>query len=74
MNSTNPGVVIPGQAEDRVYGAGNGLLTIARETMPLAWLGLHGYGERTGSTSPKIAINGYHIGKFLLRISREEKS
>jgi MFS family permease len=30
------------------YGAGNGLLTIARGTVPLAVFGPHGYGERTG--------------------------
>lgn len=30
------------------YGAGNGLLTIARGTVPLALFGPHGYGERTG--------------------------
>jgi len=30
------------------YGAGNGLLTIARGTVPLAIFGPYGYGERTG--------------------------
>jgi MFS family permease len=30
------------------YGAGNGLLTIARGTVPLALFGPEGYGERTG--------------------------
>jgi predicted MFS family arabinose efflux permease len=30
------------------YGAGNGLLTIARGTVPLALFGPRGYGERTG--------------------------
>jgi MFS family permease len=30
------------------YGAGNGLLTIARGTVPLAVFGPYGYGERTG--------------------------
>jgi hypothetical protein len=30
------------------YGAGNGLLTIARGTVPLAVFGPVGYGERTG--------------------------
>jgi MFS family permease len=30
------------------YGAGNGLLTIARGAVPLAVFGPHGYGERTG--------------------------
>jgi hypothetical protein len=31
-----------------LYGAGNGMLTIARGTVPLALFGPHGYGERTG--------------------------
>jgi MFS family permease len=31
-----------------LYGAGNGLLTIARGTVPLAIFGPHSYGERTG--------------------------
>jgi MFS family permease len=31
-----------------LYGAGNGLLTIARGTLPLAIFGPVGYGERTG--------------------------
>jgi MFS family permease len=31
-----------------LYGAGNGLLTIARGTVPLAIFGPHRYGERTG--------------------------
>lgn len=31
-----------------LYGAGNGLLTIARGTVPLALFGPRGYGERTG--------------------------
>ena len=31
-----------------LYGAGNGLLTIARGTVPLALFGPAGYGERTG--------------------------
>jgi len=31
-----------------LYGAGNGLLTIARGTVPLAIFGPHGYGARTG--------------------------
>jgi MFS family permease len=31
-----------------MYGAGNGLLTIARGTVPLALFGPHGYGRRTG--------------------------
>jgi predicted MFS family arabinose efflux permease len=31
-----------------LYGAGNGVLTIARGTVPLALFGPQGYGERTG--------------------------
>lgn len=31
-----------------LYGAGNGLLTIARGTVPLAIFGPHGYGARSG--------------------------
>ena len=31
-----------------LYGAGNGLLTIARGTVPLVIFGSHAYGERTG--------------------------
>ena len=31
-----------------LYGAGNGLLTIARGTVPLVIFGPHAYGERTG--------------------------
>jgi len=34
-----------------LYGAGNGLLTIARGTVPLAIFGPDGYGERTGLLS-----------------------
>jgi predicted MFS family arabinose efflux permease len=34
-----------------LYGAGNGLLTIARGTVPLAVFGPHSYGERTGLLS-----------------------
>jgi hypothetical protein len=31
-----------------LHGAGNGLVTIARGTLPLAIFGPHGYGHRTG--------------------------
>jgi len=31
-----------------LYGAGNGLLTIARGTVPLVIFGPHGYGARNG--------------------------
>jgi hypothetical protein len=31
-----------------LHGAGNGILTIAKGTLPLAIFGPHGYGERQG--------------------------
>jgi hypothetical protein len=34
-----------------LHGAGNGLLTIAKGTLPLAWFGPAGYGLRTGLLS-----------------------
>jgi predicted MFS family arabinose efflux permease len=37
-----------GAAFAALFGAGNGLLTIARGTVPLVLFGPHGYGERTG--------------------------
>ena len=40
-----PAAVVP---FTMLYGAGNGLMTIARGTVPLAVFGPHGYGERTG--------------------------
>ena len=40
-----PGAAIVAMA---VYGAGNGIMTIARGTLPLALFGPHGYGARIG--------------------------
>jgi hypothetical protein len=43
-----------------LYGAGNGLLTIARGTVPLAVFGPHGYGERTGLLgAPARAVQAF---------------
>ena len=43
-----------------LYGAGNGLLTIARGTVPLAVFGPHGYGERAGLLSaPARAVQAF---------------
>jgi hypothetical protein len=39
-----------------LYGAGNGLLTIARGTVPLAIFGSHAYGERTGMLGAPAAL------------------
>jgi hypothetical protein len=40
-----PGAAIVAMA---LYGAGNGIMTIARGTLPLALFGAHGYGARIG--------------------------
>ena len=43
-----------------LYGAGNGLLTIARGTVPLAVFGPQGYGERTGLLgAPARAVQAF---------------
>ena len=43
-----------------LYGAGNGLLTIARGTVPLAVFGPYGYGERTGLLgAPARAVQAF---------------
>ena len=39
-----------------LHGAGNGMITIARGTLPLALFGPHGYGARTGMLS--VAARG----------------
>ena len=42
-----------------LHGAGNGLLTIARGTLPLALFGAGGYGLRTGLlTAPARILQG----------------
>ncbi|MGO9020368.1 MAG: MFS transporter [Syntrophobacteraceae bacterium] len=63
-----------------LYGAGNGLLTIARGTVPLAVFGPHGYGERTGLLgAPARAVQAFaplafgllldHMGKAVIFVS-----
>src|SRR5262249_3682729 len=50
-----------------LYGAGNGLVTIARGTVPLALFGPHGYGERTGLlTAPARAAQA--VAAVLVRL------
>lgn len=39
-----------------LYGAGNGLLTIVRGTLPLALFGSHGYGARMGLLARPMLI------------------
>lgn len=54
-----------------LYGAGNGLLTIARGTVPLAIFGPHGYGERTGLLgAPARAAQAFAPLLFGLLIDR----
>ena len=47
-----------------VHGAGNGILTIARGTLPLALFGPSGYGARLGRISAPARI-GQALGPFL---------
>jgi len=42
-----------------LHGAGNGMLTIARGTLPLALFGPAGYGLRTGILSAPARIHCY---------------
>ena len=54
-----------------LYGAGNGLLTIARGTVPLAVFGPEGYGERTGLLgAPARAAQAFAPLLFGLLIDR----
>jgi hypothetical protein len=54
-----------------LYGAGNGLLTIARGTVPLALFGPLGYGERTGSLgAPARAAQAFAPLVFGLLLER----
>lgn len=39
-----------------LYGAGNGILTIARGTLPLALFGTHGYGARMGLLARPVLV------------------
>jgi MFS family permease len=41
-----------------LYGAGNGILTIARGTLPLALFGPHGFGRRVGMLSLPARVTG----------------
>ena len=57
------------------YGAGNGLLTIARGTVPLAVFGPRGYGERTGLIrAPARAVQAIAPLAFGLLIDMMGKS
>lgn len=47
-----------------IHGAGNGILTIARGTLPLAVFGPRGYGDRVGRISAPARI-GQAIAPFL---------
>ena len=47
-----------------IHGAGNGILTIARGTLPLVLFGPHGYGARLGRISLPGRV-GAAIGPFL---------
>jgi hypothetical protein len=47
-----------------IHGAGNGILTIARGTLPLALFGPHGYGDRVGRITAPGRI-GQAIAPFL---------
>jgi len=58
-----------------LYGAGNGLLTIARGTVPLAVFGPRGYGERTGLLgAPARAVQALAPLVFGLLLDRMGKS
>jgi hypothetical protein len=58
-----------------LHGAGNGLLTIARGTLPLAMFGAAGYGLRTGIlAAPARILQGFApllFGLVLDRISQD---
>jgi MFS family permease len=51
-----------------IHGAGNGILTIARGTLPLALFGPHGYGDRVGRITAPGRI-GQAIAPFLFGIA-----
>ena len=58
-----------------LYGAGNGLMTIARGTVPLAVFGPRGYGERTGLLgAPARAVQAFAPLGFGLLLDRMGKS
>jgi hypothetical protein len=54
-----------------LYGAGNGLMTIARGTLPLALFGPDGYGERAGLLgAPARAVQAFSPFIFGLLLDR----
>jgi hypothetical protein len=53
-----------------IHGAGNGILTIARGTLPLALFGPQGYGARLGRISAPARI-GQAVGPFLFGLGVE---
>jgi hypothetical protein len=53
-----------------IHGAGNGILTIARGTLPLALFGPQGYGARIGKISAPGRI-GQAIAPFLFGLAIE---
>ena len=54
-----------------IHGAGNGILTIARGTLPLALFGPHGYGARLGRISAPARV-GQAAGPFLFGLAIEQ--
>ena len=57
-----------GSAFAIIHGAGNGMLTITRGTLPLAMFGPDGYGARIGRISAPARI-GQAAGPFLLGVA-----
>lgn len=53
-----------------IHGAGNGILTIARGTLPLALFGPHGYGARLGRISAPARV-GQAVGPFVFGLGVE---
>jgi hypothetical protein len=53
-----------------IHGAGNGILTIARGTLPLALFGAQGYGARIGKIAAPARI-GQAVAPFLFGIAIE---
>jgi hypothetical protein len=61
-----------GSSNQRLHGAGNGLLTIARGTLPLAVFGPIGYGMRAGMLAAPAratqSLGPYFFGLLLDRM------
>ena len=53
-----------------IHGAGNGILTIAKGTLPLAIFGAQGYGARIGKLSAPARV-GQALAPFLLGLAIE---